>query len=71
MPETTDYMIYGYVAGLSCVALLTLSIFWRWRSLRADEAALERLEQEIAKEGIARPSEPSNKTTLTQDAANL
>lgn len=50
MPETLDYMIFGYVMGLGLLALLIASIWWRYRSLEADEAALVQLEKEVQAE---------------------
>jgi hypothetical protein len=46
MPDTTDYMILGYVIGLGILAVTVGSIWWRYRMLEKDEATLERLEHE-------------------------
>jgi hypothetical protein len=49
-PDTLNYMIYGYIFGLGILFLLVFSIWWRYRNLAADEAALQKLESEIEKE---------------------
>jgi hypothetical protein len=46
MPDTTDYMIMGYVIGLGILFVTIASIWWRYRTLAADEALLEKLEAE-------------------------
>lgn len=58
MPETTDYMIWGYALGLLILAITVGSIWWRYRSALKDEALLERLEREEgAPVTTARPSQ--------------
>ncbi len=52
-PETLDYMIAGYAMGLGVLLVLVSSIWWRYRSLQADEAALERLETDIEQDATA------------------
>jgi hypothetical protein len=46
-PDTLDYMVYGYIFGLGILFLLVFSLWWRYRNLAADEAALQKLESEI------------------------
>jgi len=46
--DTLNYMIMGYGAGFSLLALLVGSLWLRYRNLKADEAALEKLERETA-----------------------
>lgn len=62
MPDTLDYMITGYGIGLGLLALMILSLWWRSRSLQADEAALEKLEaEEKASVKTSQPDSPSEK----------
>ena len=44
MPDTTDYMIYGYAIAFAILAVTIGSIWWRHRSLAEDEKTLDRLE---------------------------
>lgn len=46
MPETTDYMILGYIVAGIIFAVTAGSIWWRYRSLAKDEALLEQLERD-------------------------
>lgn len=62
MPETTDYMIMGYVIGLGIVLLTVLSIWWRYRALRADEAAIEQLGEELREEQAQRQTSSEAQT---------
>lgn len=50
MPDTLSDMILGYGIGLAIVAIMVLSVWWRYRSLNADEATLNQLEADIAKD---------------------
>lgn len=50
MPDTLDYMLMGYAFGLGIVLFLGVSLWWRFRNLQADEAALAELEQKLAAE---------------------
>jgi hypothetical protein len=46
MPETTDYMLMGYI-GAAIILVVTIgSIWWRYQSLKRDEALIAQLEQE-------------------------
>ncbi|MFP4321934.1 MAG: heme exporter protein CcmD [Anaerolineales bacterium] len=45
-PDTVDYLIAGYAVGFAVFFTLVASIWWRYRMLKADQAALETLEQE-------------------------
>lgn len=58
MPDTLDYMITGYVLGLALLALIIFSIWWRYRSLKADEAALARLEQDVREGAPVKTAQP-------------
>ncbi len=40
-PNTTDFMLLGIAVTLGAIALYVLSLWWRARSLKADEAMLE------------------------------
>lgn len=60
MPDTMDYMVTGYVIGLGLLALMILSLWWRSRSLKADEAALEKLEAEEKSSVKTAPSEKAD-----------
>jgi len=46
MPDTLNYLIFGYAFGLGTLGLLVGSIIWRFRNLAADEATLAILEKE-------------------------
>jgi len=46
-PDTMNYMVMGYVIGLLILAVMVVSVWWRYRSLTADETALNTLEAEI------------------------
>lgn len=50
-PDTLNDMLLGYGIGLAIVFIMTVSIWWRYRSLAADERALEQLKTDIQKEG--------------------
>ena len=45
-PDTLNYLIQGYTIGLGLFFLLVASIWWRYRNLSADEAAVNELEKE-------------------------
>jgi cbb3-type cytochrome oxidase subunit 3 len=46
MPDTLNDMLLGYALGLAILFLLVASIWWRYRRLAADEAALAALADE-------------------------
>jgi hypothetical protein len=46
MPDTLNDMLLGYALGLMILLVLVASIWWRYRSLVKDEAALEELAKE-------------------------
>lgn len=46
-PDTTDYMILGYVVGMAILLITVGSVWWRWRSLEQDEATLAQLEKDL------------------------
>ncbi len=52
MPETLDFMIYGYAAAFTILGGLVASIWWRFRQLSADEHAIDRLQTEVQQEDI-------------------
>lgn len=58
MPDTLNYMITGYVLGLALVALIIFSLWWRYHSLKADEAALARLEQDVREGAPVKTTQP-------------
>lgn len=64
MDNNLDYMIIGYVIGLAIMALIIGSIWWRYRSLQADEATLQQLEAEVKAENAA----PAAKTAYPKAA---
>lgn len=53
MPETMNYMLAGYSAAFIIFGILVGSILLRFRSLKADEAALSSLKEEIQAEQAA------------------
>jgi hypothetical protein len=46
MPDTQDYMLMGYALGLLIMAITVGSIYWRYRSIQADQQTLQQLESE-------------------------
>ena len=57
-PDTMSDMLLGYAIGLGIVLIMTVSIWWRYRSLTTDEQALEKLETDIQQESqSAHPTE--------------
>ncbi|MFP4322984.1 MAG: hypothetical protein ACLFTK_11075 [Anaerolineales bacterium] len=53
MPETLDFMIYGYSAAFILLGGLVASIWWRFRQLQADETTLQNLEADIQEDAPA------------------
>jgi hypothetical protein len=49
MPDTLNYMIGGYGIGIGLLAALVASLWWRYRSLTADEHTLQQLQAEVEK----------------------
>lgn len=47
MDNNIEFLIMGYVAGFLILGILLSSLWWRYRSVMADEAALDTLESEI------------------------
>ncbi len=45
-PDTSNYLILGYVVFFSVMVLYLLSLYWRGRNLKQDIELLEELEQE-------------------------
>jgi type II secretory pathway component PulC len=50
-PDTLNDMILGYAVGLAIFFIMVASIWWRYRSLAADEQTLEKLKNDIQQEG--------------------
>lgn len=48
--DNFQHFAAGYVAAFIFLLLMIVSLWWRYRSLAADEAALEQLEGEVEKE---------------------
>jgi hypothetical protein len=46
-PDTLNDMLLGYIVGLAILFIVAASIWWRYRSLTADEQALAKLEVDI------------------------
>lgn len=53
MPDTVNYLIGGYAISFSILGLIVSSIWWRFRSLQADERALQSIEAEVQAEEAA------------------
>jgi hypothetical protein len=45
-PDTSGYMIAGYVIAFSVMAIYVLSLVIRWRNLKQDLALLEEMQKE-------------------------
>jgi len=46
IPDTSGYMIAGYVIAFSVMAIYLLSLVIRWRNLKQDLAMLEEMQKE-------------------------
>lgn len=45
-PETTDYMIMGYVVFITLPIIFIGTLIYRYRNLKRDEATMKELEEE-------------------------
>jgi len=43
-PDTSNYLIFGYVVFFTVMVIYLFSLYWRGRSLKQDIALLEELE---------------------------
>ena len=66
VPDTRNYLLLGYGIGFGILFLFILSLWWRFRSLAADEQALEQLEAEIKADEAAKNEV---KTSAQKEAA--
>jgi hypothetical protein len=48
-PDTSGYMIFGYIVALALPALFIASLMYRYRNLKRDEEMLKRLDEDDEK----------------------
>ena len=61
-PDTLDYMIGGYAVSFTILALILVSIAWRYRSLTVDDAALDAIASDSQNETPAETHTSSEKS---------
>ena len=65
IPNTSGYMIAGYVIAFLIMGLYVFSIYWRTRNLQQDLDTLQELEEPSTPE-VARPTAPDRPKTVTK-----